>query len=64
MKARAGVPVFRELLAHPAGGHAIDGVVESGQCDLRREIHQQVDVVVLAAELDEFAFRSPRIRRA
>ena len=45
-----------ELLAEPAGGDALEAVDQLGHGDLRREVHQQVDVVVLAVELHQLGF--------
>src|SRR5690606_37592851 len=44
---------FGELLAEAPGGHALEGVHQLGHGDLRREVHEEVDVVVLAVELDQ-----------
>src|SRR5690606_27951364 len=43
-----------ELLAQPPGGDALEAVDQFGHGDLRREVHEQVDVVVLAVELHQF----------
>ncbi len=42
-----------ELLTEASGGHALEGVHQPGHGDLRREVHEEVDVVVLAVELDQ-----------
>ena len=44
---------FGELLAEAPGGHALEGVHQLGHGDLRREVHEEVDVVVRAVELDQ-----------
>jgi hypothetical protein len=46
---------FWVLLAESAGGDALEAVDQLGEGDLRREVHEQVDVVVLAVELHPFA---------
>ena len=45
-----------ELVAHPPAGHAFEAVDQLRQGDLGREVDEQVDVVVLAVELDQFGF--------
>lgn len=42
---------FRILLAEPAGTDALEAVDELGQGNFGREVHESVDVVVLAVEL-------------
>jgi len=47
-----------ELLPHPPGRHALEGVDQPRQGDLGREVHQQVNVVRLAVELAELALEA------
>jgi hypothetical protein len=49
----------RELLPHPAGGDALEGVHEPGQRHLGREVHQQVHVIGFPVELGKLA---PEVR--
>ncbi|GAA4884648.1 hypothetical protein GCM10023235_76940 [Kitasatospora terrestris] len=52
-----------ELLAHAAGADALEAVDELGRGDLGWDIHEQVDVVVLAVELDRLDLESAQTLR-
>ncbi|MBB5938418.1 hypothetical protein FHS42_005507 [Streptomyces zagrosensis] len=47
---------MRILLAEPAGTDALEAVDQLGRGNFRRDVHEQVDVVVLAVALDQLAF--------
>jgi hypothetical protein len=44
-----------ELLPQPPGRDALQAIDEPGQCDGRGKVDEQVDVLGLAVELDQFA---------
>ena len=54
MSAPVVLAQVRELLSEPAGGDTLEAVDQLRQGDLGWEVHEQVDVVRFAVELDQF----------